>query len=200
MADSEVEFTREEVMGSDTTKETTPEGAPENGVPVPETKEKKTKASYATHGIFSRSPWKALSKLGEDMKKLGQTERMLYERFRPRDPFEEFVLDRAWASVLRCILIGREEERIFATGGKSDIERIEGLAHSSVKCVPSKVIADQTPSGLLNELASVLRYDSYYAREFLRWIGILEALQNGEHQGPVFNISRKLGNSRVEEN
>jgi hypothetical protein len=200
MKKSEAVFTSEEAMNSETPTETAADGAPENGAPDSEAEKKKTKGPYATHGIFSRSPWKALSKLGEDMKKLGQTERMLYERFRPRDPFEEFVLDRAWACVLRCILIGREEERIFATGGKSDIERIEELAHSSVKFVPSKVIADQTPAGLLTELASVLRYDSYYAREFLRWIGILEALQNGEHQGPVFSISRKLGNSRAEEN
>ena len=198
MEKSEAVFTSEEVMNSETTTETAAEGAPGNGAPVPEAEKKKTKAPYATHGIFSRSPWKALSKAGEDMKKLGQTERMLYEHFRPRSPFEEFVLDRAWACVLRCVLIAREEERIFATGGKSNAERIDDGLNAAV--FPSEAIADETPAGLPNALSGVLRYDSYYAREFLRWIGILEALQNGEHQGPVFNISRKFGNSRAEEN
>jgi hypothetical protein len=153
----------------------------------------KAKGPYATHGIFSRSPWKALAKTGEDMTKLGQTKRMLYDHFQPRNPFEEFVLDRAWSCALRCVLIGREEERIFAAGGKSNEERIKDVGPLAAYG-GSKVIAEQTSSGLLNELSSVLRYDSYYAREFLRWIGILEALQNGEREGFVFQMSKKLGN------
>jgi hypothetical protein len=182
-------------------KEATAEDAPGNGARESEDPEKKkTKGPYATHGIFSRSPWKVLKKAGVDMKELGQTERMLFEHFRPRNSFEEFVLDRAWSCVLRCVLIGREEERIFATGAKSSEERIKEVSMLAMASGSSRVIADQTSGGLLNELASVLRYDSYYAREFLRWIGILEALQNGEHQGLVFTMSRKLGHARADEN
>ena len=127
------------------------------------------------------------------MKKLGQTERMLYDHFQPRNPFEEFVLDRAWACVLRCRLIGREEERIFAASSKSSHERIKDIAAFSMAGGSSRVIAEQTSGGLLNELSSVLRYDSYYAREFWRWIGILEALQNGEHEGFCVSNVEKIG-------
>jgi hypothetical protein len=194
MRENEYGFTNEEAMNFEEPKEAPAQGAPENDSPEsPARDTEKTKGPYAKHGIFSRSPWKALSKMGEDMKKLGQTERMLYEHFRPRNPFEEFVLDRAWACVLRCVLIGREEERIFATGGKSNEERIKDVSMLAMASGRSKVIEDQASGGLLNELTSVLRYDSYYAREFLRWIGILEALQNGEHEGFVFNGSKKLG-------
>jgi hypothetical protein len=194
MKENKTEFTKEEAMDFEAPKEATAEGAPENDAPESvDAEKKKTKGPYATHGIFSRSPWKALSKIGEDMKKLGQTERMLCEHFQPRNPFEEFVLDRAWACVLRCVLIGREEERIFATSGKSTEERIKDVSMLAMASGRSKVIEDQASGGLLNELTSVLRYDSYYAREFLRWVGILEALQNGEHEGFVFNVSRKLG-------
>jgi hypothetical protein len=181
-------------MNFEEPKEKPAEGPPENYGPESAAGDTdKIRGTYAKHGIFSRSPWKALSKMGEDMKKLGQTERMLYEHFRPRTPFEDFILDRAWACVLRCVLIGREEERIFATGGKSNEERIKDVSMLAMASLSSKLIADQTSGGLLNELTSVLRYDAYYAREFLRWIGILEALQNGEHEGFVFNGSKKLG-------
>lgn len=175
-----------------TSKAETPESA--------NAENKKTRASYATHGLFSRSPWKALTKAGEDMKKLGQTERMLFEHFRPRNPFEEFVLDRAWSCVLRCVLIGREEERIFAAAGKPSAERIKEVSGWAMATRNHRVLAEQLSGGLLNEMASVLRYDSYYAREFLRWIGILEALQNGEQRGSVFNMSKKLDDTKAVEN
>ena len=187
-------------MNSEKRQEAISEETPRKSAPESEdTDKKKTKGPYATHGIFSRSPWKALSKSGEDMKKLGQTERMLYDHFRPRDSFEEFVLDRAWACVLRCVLIGREEERIFATGAKSSEERIKDVSMLAMASGSSRVIADQTSGGLLNELASVLRYDSFYAREFLRWIGILEALQSRERQGLVFAMAGKLGHAKADE-
>jgi hypothetical protein len=192
-------FTKEEAMEGRT--EATAEGAAENGAQQQAGAEtKKTKGPYATHGVFSRSPWKALAKTGEDMKKLGQTERMLYEHFRPRNPFEEFVLDRAWSCILRCVLIGREEERIFAAGGKSSEERIKDISAFAMVSGSAKIIAEQTTAGLLNELSSVLRYDAYYAREFLRWIGILERLQNGERDGFVFQLSKKLGGGKDEDN
>jgi hypothetical protein len=201
MKESEYGFTKEEAMDSEEPKEATADEALEGGSPEsPEGEKEKIKGSYAKHGIFSRTPWKCLAKCGEDMKKLGQTERMLFEHFRPRNPFEEFVLDRAWSCVLRCVLIGREEERIFAAGGKSTAERMKEVSVLAVVTGSARVISDQTSSGLLNELASVLRYDSFYAKEFLRWIGILEALQNGENQGLVFSMSRKLGNTRGDEN
>ena len=201
MKESEYGFTKEEAMDSEEPREATADEAPESGSPEsPEGEKEKIKGSYAKHGIFSRSPWKALTKCGEDMKKLGQTERMLVEHFHPRNPFEEFVLDRAWSCVLRCVLIGREEERIFAAGGKSTAERMKDVSMLAMVTGSARLISDQTSGGLLNELASVLRYDVHYAKEFLRWIGILEALQNGEHQGLVFNVSRKLGNTRGDEN
>jgi hypothetical protein len=189
-------FAEDAAMEGEEKQETSARGAPENDSSGTE----KKKGPYATHGIFSRSPWKALAKTGEDMRKLGQTERMLYDHFQPRNPFEEFVLDRAWCCVLRCVLIGREEERIFAASGKSSQERIKDIAAFSLAGGGSRVIAEQTSSGLLNELSNVFRYDSYYAREFLRWIGILEALQNGEHEGFVFQMSKKLGNAKGEDN
>jgi len=64
----------------------------------------------------------------------------------------------------------------------------------------SSASADYTSGGLLNQLSNVLRYDAYYAREFLRWIGILEALQNDEHDGIVFQLNKKLGNSKDRDN
>jgi hypothetical protein len=159
-------------------------GATDDDAPQqPHTEKKKVRGSYATYGIFSRSPWKALAAAGEDMKKLGQTERMLYEQFQPRNPFEEFVLDRAWCCVLRCVLIGHVEERIFAAGDKSHEAQINNIAALLV----ASGAPDHTPEVLLNQLSSVLRYDAFYAKEFLHWIGKLEALQNGEHEGSVFS-------------
>ena len=64
----------------------------------------------------------------------------------------------------------------------------------------AKIMAEQTTAGLLDELSSVLRYDAYYAREFLRWIGILERLQNVERDGFVFQLSKKLGGGKDEDN
>jgi hypothetical protein len=194
-------LTGEDAKEVEGTPETRPAVATENNSQQqPKPKKKKTKGPYATNGIFSRSPWRALAKTGEDMKKLGQTKRMLYERFRPRDPFEEFVLDRAWCCILRIALIGRVEEKIFAAGDKSSEERVQDIAMFAMASGSSKVSAEHTSGGLLNELSSVLRYDAYYAREFLRWIGILEALQNGERDGIVFQLNKKLGNSKDEEN
>ena len=200
MANNDDVFTEEGAMEVEGTGEINALGAPEDDAQQQAGAEKTKKGPYAAHGIFSRSPWKALAKTGEDMKKLGQTERMLFEHFRPRNPFEEFVLDRAWSCVLRCVLIGREEERIFATGGKSSEERIKGIAMFAMAGGSPKVIAEQTTAGLLNELSSVLRYDAYYGREFLRWIGILERLQNGEPGGFVFQLPKKLSHGKDEEN
>jgi len=160
----------------------------------PHAKRKKRKGPYATHGIFSRSPWKALAKAGEDMKKLGQTEHMLFEHFQPRNPFEAFLFDRAWCCVLRCVLIGRMEERIFSAGDKLEEDKAKDIAdifgHSGARA---------HAEGLLIELSSVLRYDAFYAKGFLHWIGILVALQNGEHEHSVFQLSKKLGNTKAEE-
>jgi hypothetical protein len=150
------------------------------------------------HGIFSRSPWKVLSKCGEDMKKLSVTERMLYEHYKPSDAFQEFVLDRAWACVLRCVLSGREEERIFGTSSKPSAERIKDMG-ALAAYGGAKVIAEQTSSGLLNELGNVLRYDAYNSREFTRWIGFLEELQHGGPGEYVFGPTRKAGNGRTED-
>jgi hypothetical protein len=133
------------------------------------------------------------------MRKLSLTERMFYEHYKPTDAFQEFILDRAWACVLRCVLIGREEERIFATSSKPSAERIKDMG-ALAAYGGAKVIAEQTTSGLLNELANVLRYDSYYAREFTRWIGFLEELQHGGGGGYVFGRTRKTGNGRPEDN
>jgi hypothetical protein len=152
------------------------------------------KGPYALHGLFSRSPWKALAKAGEDMKKLSITERMLHEHFKPKDAFQEFILDRAWSCVLRCVLIGREEERIFATAGKPSEDRLKDVAVLA-NYGGSKVVAQQTSTGLLNELNSMLRYDAYYAREFARWIGVLEELQSAGGQGPVFARPKKGENA-----
>jgi hypothetical protein len=201
MANNDHEFTEENAMEFEEAGATNAVGATGNDPQQQSSAEKKkTKGPYATHGVFSRSPWKALAKAGEDMKKLGQTEHMLYEHFRPRNPFEEFILDRAWCCVLRCVLIGRVEEKIFAAGDKSREERIKDIAAFAFASGGSSASADHTSGGLLNQLSSVLRYDAYYAREFLRWIAILEASQNGEHDGIVFQLNKKLGNSKDEEN
>ena len=50
--------------------------------------ETRRKGPYAVHGIFSRHPWRILSKCGEDMKKLSATERMLFEHYKPTDAFK----------------------------------------------------------------------------------------------------------------
>ncbi len=158
----------------------------------------KTRGTYAKHGVFSRSPWKALARCGEDMKKLGQTERLLYQQFRPRTPLEELLLDRAWSCVLPCALIGREEQRIFAAASKPTEERIREISPWANALGCSKLVTDQT-SGVLNELARILRYDAYYAKEFLRCIGTLVGLQNGEHPAG-FSILNKVGNTGGGEN
>ena len=181
------------------TPEHNPGGGSENDSQEQAGAEMTRKGPYALHGIFSRSPWKALAKSGEDMKKLAITERMLYEHFKPRNAFQEFILDRGWSCVLRCVLIGREEERIFATGGKSSTERIEDIS-ALIPYGGSRIIAEQTSSGLLIELNNVLRYDAYYAKEFVRWIAILEGLQNGEGAGYVFRLPKKGGNGKAEDN
>jgi hypothetical protein len=175
-------------------------GAAEDGIPEePGAEKKKTRGPYATHGVFSRAAWKALAKQGEDMKRLGQTERMLYDHFLPRNPFEEFVLDRAWSCILRCILISKEEERVYEAGGKSNEQRLKDIG-ALASYGGAKVIAEQTSNGLLNELSSVLRYDLNYSREFARWISFLEALQNGTGDGHVFGLPKKAGSARVDEN
>jgi hypothetical protein len=109
---------------------------------------------------------------------------MLFEHFKPKDAFQEFILDRAWACVLRCVLSGRQEERIFATAGKPSEDKLKDTVLASYG--GSKVVAGQTSAGLLNELNSMLRYDAYYAREFGRWIGLLKRLQSAGGRGPVF--------------
>jgi hypothetical protein len=91
MASNDDVFNEEDGMEFEGIGEPNAVGATENDSQQQSSKEgKKTKGPYATHGIFSRSPWKALAKAGEDMKKMGHMERMLYEHFRPRDPFQEF--------------------------------------------------------------------------------------------------------------
>jgi hypothetical protein len=85
-------------------------GETENGSHQLGDEKKKAKAPYANHGVFSRNAWKALASTGEDIKTLGQTERMLQEHFRPRNQFEESALDRAWSRALRCVLVAREEQ------------------------------------------------------------------------------------------
>jgi hypothetical protein len=161
--------------------------------------EKSRKGPYALHGVFSKSPWKILAKGGEDMKKLAATERMLYEHYRPTDAYQEFVLDRAWASVLRCVISGREEERIFATSGKPGAERIKDMG-ALASYGGAKAIAELTSAGLLNELGNLLRYDAYYAKEFIRWIGFLEELQHGGGGGYVFGPPRKGGSGKTDDN
>src|ERR1700693_464451 len=83
VADKKDEFTEGEAMEFEGAAETNTGAAENDSQEQPGPEKKKAKGPYVTHGIFSRSPWKALAKTGEDMKKLGQTERMLYEHFRP---------------------------------------------------------------------------------------------------------------------
>jgi hypothetical protein len=156
MAKNNDGFTEEDGMDFEGTRETNPAGATGNdSQPHFSTEKKKSKGPYATHGVFSRSPWKALAKAGEDMKKTGQAEHMLYEHFRPSDPFQEFVLDRAWCCVLRCALIGRVEEKIFAAGDRSREERIKDIATFAVASGGSRSATDHTSAGLLDQLSSV---------------------------------------------
>jgi hypothetical protein len=111
---------------------------------------------------------------------------------------KNFILDRAWCCVLRCVLIGRVEEKLFAAGDRSRDERLKDVVAFALASGSPSASADYTSGGLLNQLSNVLRYDAYYAREFLRWIGILEALQNGEHDGIVFQPNKKY--SKGEDN
>jgi hypothetical protein len=167
----------------------------------PDTESKKARGAYPTHGIFSRGAWRALAKAGEDMKRLGQWERRLHEHFQPRGPLQEIAFDRAWCCVLRCVLIGRVEEKIFAANDRCRKDQIDDIVAFAMAPGGSKAgAADQTSGGLLDQLSSVLRYDAFYAKGFLHWIGILVALQNGEHEASVFQLSKKLGNTKAEEN
>ncbi len=185
-------FTEEGAMEFEETSGNNGGGESENDRQDQVGEEKARKGPYALHGLFSRSPWKILAKAGEDMKKLAVTERMFYEHFKPRNAFEEFIVDRSWSCVLRCVLIGREEERIFGTAAKPGEERIKD-AGALAAYGGSKVIAEQTSSGLMNELGNMVRYDLYYGKELTRWLGFLETLRNGGDGGYVFGLPKKGG-------
>jgi hypothetical protein len=198
MPNKDEEFTTKDETKCDQEHEPSTQGETAGVSPPSEEENKKTKGPYATHGIFSRAAWNALVKQGHEMKKLGQTERMLRQHFEPRNAFEEFVLDRALCCVFRCVLIAREEERVFGTAGKPGAERLKDISVLATYG-GSKVIDGQTSAGLMNELNSILRYDAHYAREFTRWIGFLEKLQNGRDGGYVFGLPKK-GAGKEEDN
>jgi hypothetical protein len=66
------------------------------------------------HGILSRYPLESLVDSGEKLRALRGLEKSLRDQFQPRGALEQILFDRAWSSLLHCLLVARAEKRIFA--------------------------------------------------------------------------------------
>ena len=132
------------------------------------------------HGILARYPLESLLDSGENLRALRGLEKSLRDQFQPRGAFEQILFDRAWSSLLHCLLIARAEKRIFAdenqpTGFDERVRRTRALIQATGN---TKVV--ERPENFLATLSVVQRYDGYYWSQFNLALKMLLESRNGE--------------------
>ena len=107
---------------------------------------------------------------------------MLRAELKPIGVVGEILFDRGWSSYLRCLLIVRVEAGLFMPADRGDSDRMPELKKMDL---PTLVFAEpgapnyDFSDDLMKHLETTLRYDSHYAREFYRAVGLLIALRSG---------------------
>jgi len=138
------------------------------------------------HGVLSRYPLQALRDRGENLRELRKIEKMLRTELQPKMMLGEILFDRAWSSYLRCLLIGRTEASLFMVVDEQDSDRMPQLKEGDMPTLvwpEANAARFDFSADLTKHLETVLRYDTHFAREFYRAVGLLLAMQTGGAMG-----------------
>jgi hypothetical protein len=141
--------------------------------PTIATRQRKDKGALHArhHGVLSRNPLEALSRLGENLRQLLKIKKMLRAELKPTGILGDILLDRAWSSYLRCLLIARAEAHLFMPVDQGDSDRMPKLKEMEL---PTLIYPEPSATNyhfsddLMQRLETALRYDAHYAREFYR--------------------------------
>jgi hypothetical protein len=134
------------------------------------------------YGVQSRDPLAALIRLGANRRQLLKIKKKLRAELKPTGILGDILLDRAWSSYLRCLLIARVEADLFVSVDQDDSDRMPELKDMDL---PTLVFSKAGPTNysfsddLMKHLETALRYDGHYARQFWWSVGSLIAMQNG---------------------
>ena len=151
-------------------------GAAEKALP----RKDKTGLHATRHGVLSRHPLESLVKSGENLRALRRLEKSLRDHFRPRGALEQILFDRAWSSLLHCLLVARAEKRIFAEENQpvGFDERVRRTRTLMLATGNNRLI--ERPEDVLASLSIVQRYDAHYWHQFNRALEMLLESRNGE--------------------
>jgi hypothetical protein len=124
----------------------------------------------------------ALIRLGENPRQLLKIYKKLRVELKPTGILGDILLDRAWASYLRCLLIARVEANLFVSVDQDDSDRMPQLKEMDLPtlvfpeaCAPNYGFSDD----LMKHLETTLRYDAHYSRQFFGAVRLLVAMQTG---------------------
>jgi hypothetical protein len=160
--------------------------APENDVPQQppsrRTRGRSDRARIHTrhHGVLSRNVLEILVISGENSRHLRRIEKSLRAELKPVGMLGQMLFDKAWSSYLRCVLIGHTEAALIQGGDTNDSEELPQLKAGDFPTLvwlePGAPRFKFSPA-LTKNLETILRYDSHFAREFYRAVGLLVAMQ-----------------------
>jgi hypothetical protein len=134
------------------------------------------------YGVLSRNPMAALIRLGENPRQLLKIYKKLRVELKPTGILGDILLDRAWASYLRCLLIARVEANLFVSGDQDNSNRMPELKEMDLPTLVFPKVGGTNygfSDDLTKHLETALRYDGHYARQFWWSVGSLIAMQSG---------------------
>ena len=147
--------------------------------------------THATrNGLLSRNIVQALVRSGENVRTLRRYEKKCRDFFKPPGTLGELCFDRFWSCYLRLYLSARLEAAVLTSDHSHQRSPIlpelrEGELPTLVSEsdpnefeIAQKCDADFSQD-LFRNLALAQRYDAHFAREAIRWAGLLLVMRKG---------------------
>jgi hypothetical protein len=163
----------------------------------------KARIHVTRNAVLSRYPLQALASLGENIRQLRRFEAKLRAELKPSGAVGGMYFDRMWSSYLRCVLAARAEAMaLVPCDQRKDLDaRTPTLSEREL---PTLVWAGhdaetELSPELLKQLVLLQRYDTHFAREMNRALGVLLILRESGEAGMARCVSKALGlgNDRI---
>jgi hypothetical protein len=147
--------------------------------------------THATrNGLLSRNIVQALVRSGENVRTLRRYEKKCRDFFKPRGTLGELCFDRFWSCYLRLHLSAKLEATVLTSDHSRQRSPIlpelrEGELPTLVsESDPNELEIAQKcdvdfSQDLFRNLALAQRYDAHFAREAIRWAGLLLVMRKG---------------------
>jgi hypothetical protein len=147
--------------------------------------------THATrNGLLSRDIVQALVRSGENLRTVRRYEKKCRDIFKPRGPLGELIFDRFWSCYLRLHLSAKLEATVLTSEHhrqrspilpelrEGELPTLVSESDTNEFEIDQKSDADFSQD-LFRNLALAQRYDAHFAREAIRWAGLLLVMRKG---------------------